>query len=381
MIPIAVQVSLLLGLPYLSYRLYRRPGWPEWLSPVVICYAVGIAVSNLQLMPVHTELAVQVSEISILLALPLLLFATDLSAVRRQAGPVLLSFTLCVLSGLLVNILAAYYFRTDVPEGWNIAGMLTGIYTGGTPNMQAIGLALGVDQNTIILVNAADVILGSICLLFLITIGWRLAGRWLRPYPEYPETSDATNEQVPDERIGSSIGFIPRVIGLILSVVVVGISLGLVWWIKGGLEQVALIILGVTTFSLLFALSPKIRNLPGTYPSGEYLLLIFCVALGLLADFRAIVAEGMELLQFSAFALFGTILLHALLARFFRIDRDTFLFTLTTALYGPAFIGQIAAVTKNQKLIFAGISMGLLGYAIGNYLGIGLAYFLRWVML
>ncbi|PHN06373.1 DUF819 family protein [Flavilitoribacter nigricans] len=374
---IVLQVMVMLGFPYLSYQLQKWPGWPEWLSPVVLCYAIGIAISNLSILPVHTGIAVQTSEVSILLALPLFLFSTNFKAVRRQAKTVLLSFMLCVLSGILLNTIASFYFRSEIPESWNIAGMLTGIYTGGTPNMQAIGLALGVDQNTIILVNAADVILGSVFLLFLITAGVRLTGKWLRPYPREKEDEA---EIVADDLLRNPVSPFVKVMGVLLSVLVVALSLGIVWLISGQLDQVALIILGVTSISLLFSFSAQVRQLPGTYASGEYLLLIFCVALGLLADFRAIMDGGLELLKFSAFTLFGTALLHALSARFFRIDRDTFLFTLTTALYGPAFIGQIAAVTGNRSLIFAGISMGLLGYAIGNYLGISMAYLLEWWM-
>jgi len=68
-----------------------------------------------------------------------------------------------------------------------------------------------------------------------------------------------------------------------------------------------------------------------------------------------------------------------LLAALFRIDRDTFLFTSVAALYGPPFIGQMASITNNRQLIFSGIAMGLLGYAIGNYLGIGWAYLLQMI--
>jgi len=71
------------------------------------------------------------------------------------------------------------------------------------------------------------------------------------------------------------------------------------------------------------------------------------------------------------------LVLHLLLARLFRIDRDTVMITSTAALYGPVFVAQVATVIGNKKLVLAGIALGLLGYAIGNYLGLSLAYVLK----
>ena len=75
--------------------------------------------------------------------------------------------------------------------------------------------------------------------------------------------------------------------------------------------------------------------------------------------------------------MFGAILLHFFLAAIFRIDRDTVIITSTAAIYGPAFIGPVANAIKNKEMIVPGITMGLLGYAIGNYIGIGIAMLLK----
>ena len=48
--------------------------------------------------------------------------------------------------------------------------LLVGLYTGGTPNLAAIGAALNVDANTFILTHTYDMVIGGICLLFLMTL-------------------------------------------------------------------------------------------------------------------------------------------------------------------------------------------------------------------
>ena len=37
----------------------------------------------------------------------------------------------------------------------------------------------------------------------------------------------------------------------------------------------------------------------------------------------------------------------------------------------------MAAALKNKEVIITGITVGIIGYIIGNYLGVGLGYFLK----
>ena len=68
--------------------------------------------------------------------------------------------------------------------------MLVGVYTGGTPNLAAVGKALGVSNETFVMVNAADVLVSAPYFLFLITIGPRVFARFL-PTPEPSDFGDA----------------------------------------------------------------------------------------------------------------------------------------------------------------------------------------------
>ena len=38
---------------------------------------------------------------------------------------------------------------------------------------------------------------------------------------------------------------------------------------------------------------------------------------------------------------------------------------------------QVIVVLKNKDVIITGITVGIIGYVIGNYLGVGLGYFLK----
>lgn len=371
---IFLQLSLIIIFPFLSRRIHRANVLPSWLSPVVLCYGVGILLSNFPIMPLNDQLSTSLSEYSIIIAIPLLLYGTRLKEWLGHARSTLLSFGLCVISGLIATTLAAFYFRNQIEGTPLLAGMLTGIYTGGTPNMQAIGLALGASQELIILVNAADVFWGGIYLLFLTSIGPKIFGMIL-PHSESKVVAEK-KEDDQSRSANSPINYVDAAKGIGLSLIIVGLSAGTCLLFFGSLSKVSFIMLMLTSLSIIASFSPIVQRLESSFETGEYFLLIFCVALGMLADFSQIADKGWDIMLFTAMAIAITILLHLLLANFFKIDRDLFLFTSVAAIYGPAFIGQIASITGNRQLVFAGISMGLLGYAIGNYLGIGLAYFL-----
>ena len=74
---------------------------------------------------------------------------------------------------------------------------------------------------------------------------------------------------------------------------------------------------------------------------------------------------------------FGSVILHFVLAKVFKIDRDTAVITSVAGIFGPPFVPVIADRFENKGMIVPGMTTGLIGFAIGNYLGMGIAFFLR----
>lgn len=375
---------LMLGFPVLALWYQQRSQVSKWLSAIVLCYLAGILLRNFTKVPINDALAQQATEVSILLAIPLLLFSTRFREVSRHMRQGLRAFLLCIIAGLISCVGATLLFRGALPEAWKVGGMLVGIYTGGTPNMQAIGLATQAPQHYIILLNAADIFAGGLYLILLTSILPGILGHFMCPFFPFgsaetidKEDPDATKEtyNLSERELWYSWGS-----ALLLSVAVLGITLGLAYLIFGSFEVVAFIMLLLTSLAIACSFLPFVQKWLYTYELGEYFLLVFCVALGLQADFSTMLTEGQVILQFTAVAMVGTILLHLLLSVCLGVDRDTFLIASTAALYGPAFIGQVATVIKNRQLVLTGMALGLLGYAVGNYLGIGLAQLLYWYL-
>jgi len=76
------------------------------------------------------------------------------------------------------------------------------------------------------------------------------------------------------------------------------------------------------------------------------------------------------------YAYFGSLLLHIVLAKIFRVDADDFLITTTGFVYSPPFVPVVAAALKNKDVILTGLATGIIGYVIGNYLGVAFGMWL-----
>ena len=370
-----VQTLLIVVGPLFCIWLVKQFKIEKWLSPVVLAYALGILVANLHLFPILPKINTTFSEITVVFAIPMLLYATDIKAWLRYAPKTLISFALCVVSGLVASTVAAFFFHSGNIPNWMVSGMLVGVYTGGTPNMQAIGLALGAGEEAYVLLNAADIFCGGLYLLFLTSVAHRLFG-YLLPEFEGDKGLDTNEEEFSSTQI--TLTGLLQSFGLTL--LVIAGAVGGTYLITGAMKSSSLIILLLTTGSIVASFSPRVRRINGAFEIGEYLLLMFCVAVGMLSDFQDVWENGSEVVRYTGVVMLSTASLHVLLSMLFKIDRDTTLITSTAAIYGPVFIGQVAAAIGNRTLVFSGMATGLIGFAIGNYLGIGMAYFLKWLL-
>jgi len=353
----------------------RRVKVIHWISPIIICYGVGVILANLPFLNMDKEIATTLSEVTVPIAIPLLLFSTSIMKWLKGAKKAILSFGICVVAVAISATVAVFIFEDQFSDTWKMGGMVMGVYTGGTPNMSAVGLSLAVEEETFILLNAADLVWGALYLLFLMTLAKPLLGRFLPKYQPI-NTDEETNEEdtfrkltPPQKAKNFSLFF-----GLALAIL--GVSIGLSILLNGSMEAIT-IILTVTTLGIALSFVKKVNELPGSYELGEYFLLVFCLALGSLADVSELISSASQTLYFMGVVITGAILLHYLMAYFFKIDRDTVIITSVAALYGPAFVGPMAKVLNNKAIILTGMTTGLVGYALGNYLGIGFALLLK----
>ena len=125
-----------------------------------------------------------------------------------------------------------------------------------------------------------------------------------------------------------------------------------------------------TTLALIFSLWQEVKSWDKSYDAGMYIIYIFSVVVASMANFRTMNYEGaLYIVLFQIVVVFGSYLLTILGAKLFKVDGDTAVITSNTLINSPIFVPMIAASMKNKDIIVVGITFGLVGYAVGNYLG------------
>ncbi|MGD9928986.1 MAG: DUF819 family protein [Mangrovibacterium sp.] len=317
------------------------------------------------------------------LAIPLLLFSLDLKRWLQLAKGAMFSLLLG-LSSLLVVVVSGYFlFGKQIVEGWKVAGMLIGIYTGGAPNLAAISTALDVEPNQYILTNTYDMVLGAFCLIFLLTSAQRLFNLFL---PNFNDSHrELVREQILSEQedVDNYRGMLTKrgtpklviALGLSVLIAVAGGGLGLLFPESA---QTTVAILSITTFSLAASMVRAVNRLEKTFQFGMYFIVVFSLVVASMGDLRSMFSiEFLNLFLYVTLAVFGSMLVHVFLSWVFRVDSDTTIITITALTYSPPFVPVVAGALKNKEVIISGLTVGILGYAFGNYLGVALAFLLK----
>jgi uncharacterized membrane protein len=321
--------------------------------------------------------------LAVLIAFPLLLFSLNIRRWIRFAKEGLISMILALISVVAIVASGYFVFRDIVPDCWKVAGMLVGVYTGGTPNLVALKVALGVDPNLFIMTSTYDMIVGAVTIIFFITIGPRFFRAVLPPFKHSGNGEDSDKAAAEAESFEDYTGMMKRGVLLPLlkafgiSVLIFLISYGLSMLFPKDLQSVV-VILSITTLGILASLIKWINKIEKSFQFGMYFILVFSLAVASMADLGVIFSIGfLGLFLFITWAYFGSLFLHLLLSKIFKVDADNFLITTTAFVFSPPFVPVVAGALKNKDVIITGITVGIIGYVIGNYLGVGLGYFLK----
>jgi len=114
-----------------------------------------------------------------------------------------------------------------------------------------------------------------------------------------------------------------------------------------------------------------------TYQAGNYCILIFCLVVSSMADFNRLVSTAPIMIAYVSFTIFACLLLHVIVARMFKIDTDTVIITSVAGICSPPLVPMVASALRNKEIVLSGVITGIIGWVIGTYLGITMAYILR----
>jgi uncharacterized membrane protein len=361
--------------------LASRPSLPE--NEAMELFQQGVIKSSDLFLNNISSIQNLIMTIVVPLAIPLLLFSLDLRNSFKNIKQGLFSMVVAMFSLIICALIGYFLFKDSIPESWKVGGMLVGLYTGGTPNLVALASALNVQPSLFILTSTYDMVVCSFVLLFFITYAQRAFNYVLPHYtpnkkPKKPK--DLINETVAPDNIFDNFSkknTLPLLGALGLALLIVGIG-GALSMVVPTEFQMLTVILTITTLGLAVSLIPKINTINKTFELGMYFVLVFSLAVASMADLSTIFQiDFLDLFIYVIIVVFGSMVIHVLLSIVFRIDTDTTIITMTVLSFSPPFVPLVAGALKNKEVILMGITLGAIGYAAGNYIGVFFAYLLK----
>ena len=389
MIRVYLIIALYILVPVLIIECFKRWTWMQKIGTVVAAYAVGIifALTGFVHFDAGTAEALTFGKIqstlmsvAVPLAIPLMLFNSDFKLWTKALPKTIWSLVGGIIAVLVAIVSGYLIFHTpDVPEFNKVAAMMTGIYTGGTMNFNALGASLGVDKTVMAIVLAFEMVFTTPYIFFIIGGGYKVF-RKILPYEdvtrkgrkdEAVETKDIENYRGMFQR--SNVG--GMFIGLGLSVLFLAVGAGLALLLTGTLNELV-VILTITTLAIIASFFKKVRQLPKTFELGMFFILIFSVIVASLFDIHSVNGGSMMIGLFVLWVMVIAATLHLILCRIMHVSGDLFCVSQIALLCSPPFVPPVVGAMKNKKVLISGIVIGLVGYAIGTYLGVAIAYLL-----
>ena len=378
---------------YILFPLLIIEGFKRWkavqkIGTVVLAYAVGIIASlcgvfqfpDPAVAATFSKLQSTIMSVAVPLAIPLMLFNCDFK-LWTKALPKTAWALVTGIAAVVVSVISGYFiFRNHVPEVAKVAGMMTGIYTGGTMNFNALGASLGVDKSVMAIVLAFQMVITTPYIFFLLGGGYKIF-RKLLPYKDVTHkgrTDDGGVETADVENYHNMLekkNLLGMIKGLGLSFLFLAVGAGLALLITGTLNELV-VILTITTLSIIASFFKKVRELPKTFELGMFFILVFSVIVASMFNINSVNGGSLYVGGFVLWIMGVSVALHLLLCRIAKVSGDLFCVCQVGLLCSPPFVPPIAGAMQNKKVLISGIVVGLVGYAIGTYCGALLAWIL-----
>ena len=376
--PFAVFLALA-AVVFVAIQLERRVGVFRSLGAALVGILLAMLLSNIGILPGTSPTYEFLMGTGVNLAIALILLSVDLGSVLKAGSGMLAAFGIGAL-GTAVGAITGGLLLSGVvgPETWKLAGQFTGTYTGGGANFAALGRAFETSADLFSAATAADVIVTAVWMVACLTVPV-LLGRSKQGQGQGQETPSAGESSVEgqltlERTLQSSV----KPVSLSDTAALVAIAVGAVW----GADQLAGLlpiheVLWLTTIVLILAQVPAVKALSGSALFGNYLLLLFLASNGARSVIANLVAVGPPVFYYAIItvALHGVVIFG--IGRLARLDYATLAVASQANVGGTASAIALAGARGYTNQLVPGVAVGLLGYAVGNYLGFVVAAMMR----
>ena len=372
-----VYVLLMLCLMIILSFYVGRTKFGKQLGSALLVILFTAIIANLKLIPSASnsiELYSIIFEFIAPISIFFLLLNVNLVSIKKAGLPMITLFIIGSLSttlGILISWIIISPQNILGSDAKVIAGMLTGTYTGGSVNFNAVALEYGFQKKGILYAGtvAVDNVVTTIWILATLTFPLILSKIWKGKI--FLNKTISIEENFDDNKMD---------LFSFASLIFLGISAFYISEILAKKFTSIPSILILSTIGILLAQTNFICKLKGSHNLGLYLVHLFLAVIGAYCEISAVYELkeiGITLFLFTS----ASVLIHGLLiiifgGLFYR-DWQMVAIASQTNVGGGASAIALAETFKRNELILPSILMGTLGNAIGTYLGFFVIYILN----
>ena len=375
--PVAVFFILALVIS-LSIWLTDKYSIFQKIGVALLSIFIAMLLSNIGFLPGNSPAYDFLRGSGVYAAVILILLSVDLSTIKRAGPSMLKAFSIGAVGSTIGAIIMAFLlFPALGAEAWKLSGQFAATYIGGGMNFAAIGIAVGTSSNIFTAALAADVVLASAWMLACLTI---LALK--KPTKREEALTNTDDSRSVDKfSLERSLYNSGKPVPLIHITILAAITFGAIYFSQLLASWLTFFptVLWLTTIVIILGQVPAVKKLYGSALFGNYFLLLFLASNGARSIIKNIISVGPAVFYFAL----GALIIHAIIifsiGRLMRIDLGTIAIASSANVGGPTSALVLASVGKGRYVdrLLPGLIAGLLGYGVGNYVGLGVANLMK----
>lgn len=336
------------------------------VSGVMFVIAIAIALSHFDIIPASAPVYDAIWTYLVPLAIALFLLRADLFSIVVEGGRTLVAFLFGAV-GVVVGAWLGARLLDLGPFGAEYAAVFGATYVGGSINFAAVAEAVGFRDPTALAVGVAiDNVIG---LSYLVLAG--AAVSWTAFSRRFAWRADGLVEAVVETGDAPRM---PTVIDLAVALGVAALACAAGNAIAAALGQPDYSILYITLLMLVVATAGRrwLGSIAGPELAATLFMYLFFALLGAGADIGAMLGAAPVLFLYVAIIFAVHVVFILVGARICRLNYAEIVIASTACIGGPPISIAYAVLFGWRRLAVPAVATGVLGYALGNFVGIGL---------
>ena len=370
-------MAVITMIPVLFLWLEKRTNWKifDVLPAIIWIFITPIFLSNLNVIPRSSPVYTTFRSFAVPMFIVLMLLDINIRETMRVAWRGAAVMTMGSVGIVIGCVVAFFFFRGALPaDSWSGFGALAGSWIGGTGNLAAVAESLDTPESMVGIVVIVDNFVYLAYFPLILT-----CKRWAGSFNRWTGVSQAEIDHITDavagvEKKTHEVHFkdLVTLVGFAFTAILIAnVVAGFLPELRPVLTVRTWAILLVTTIGIGLS-GTSLKKVPGTEPLAMTLVYIYMTMIGAQADLTQLGgAQWFLVAGFLAIAIhLGFVILGA---KLFRMDVSMAAVSSVSAVGGAAS-APVAAGYHREELVPISIMLALIGYALGNYLGVATAY-------